>query len=100
MPRGASEQDQLAIQNLRFDLALNNMSQGLCFFDGSQRLIVCNRRYVDLYQLDPTAVVPGITLREIVALRYAAGTFPDMSADDYFKWRSAITSPTRRRTRW
>jgi diguanylate cyclase (GGDEF)-like protein len=90
MPRDASEQDQLAIQNLRFDLALNNMSQGLCFFDGSQRLIVCNKRYVDLYQLDPAVVVPGITLREIVDLRHAAGTFPDMSADDYFKWRSAI----------
>jgi diguanylate cyclase (GGDEF)-like protein len=90
MPRSAAEQDQLAIQNLRFDLALNNMSQGLCFFDGAQRLIVCNRRYVDLYQLDPAVVVPGITLREIVDLRYAAGTFPDMSADDYFKWRSAI----------
>jgi diguanylate cyclase (GGDEF)-like protein len=90
MPRGASEQDPLAIQNLRFDLALNNMSQGLCFFDGAQRLIVCNKRYVDLYQLDPAVVVPGITLREIVDLRYAAGTFPAMSADDYFKWRSDI----------
>jgi diguanylate cyclase (GGDEF)-like protein len=90
MPSGLSEQEQLAIQNLRFDLALNNMSQGLCFFDGSQRLIVCNKRYVDLYQLDPAVVVPGITLREIVDLRFAAGTFPDMSADDYFKWRSVI----------
>jgi diguanylate cyclase (GGDEF)-like protein len=90
MPRGASEQDPLGTQDLRFDLALNNMSQGLCFFDGAQRLIVCNKRYVDLYQLDPAVVVPGITLREIVDLRYAAGTFPAMSADDYFKWRSAI----------
>jgi diguanylate cyclase (GGDEF)-like protein len=90
LPRGLSEQEQLAIQNLRFDLALNNMSQGLCFFDGSQRLIVCNKRYVELYQLDPAVVVPGITLREIVDLRYAAGTFPDMSADEYFRWRSAI----------
>jgi diguanylate cyclase (GGDEF)-like protein len=90
LPRGLSEQEQLAIQNLRFDLALNNMSQGLCFFDGSQRLIVCNKRYVEMYQLDRAVVVPGITLREIVDLRYAAGTFPDMSADEYFKWRSAI----------
>ena len=29
-------------QNLRFDTAINNMSQGLCLFDGKQRLIVCN----------------------------------------------------------
>ena len=66
------------------------MSQGLCFFDGAQRLIVCNNRYVEMYQLDPAVVVPGITLREIVDLRFAAGTFPDMSADDYLKWRNAI----------
>ncbi len=37
----------------RFDTALNNMSQGLCFFDGEQRLIVCNSRYVDMYDLPP-----------------------------------------------
>ena len=34
----------IRIQNLRFDAALNNMSQGLCMFDASQRLIVCNER--------------------------------------------------------
>ena len=39
----------------RFDSALNNMSHGLCFFDGEQRLIVCNRRYLDMYGLPPEA---------------------------------------------
>ncbi len=39
----------------RFDSALNNMSQGLCFFDGKQRLIVCNRRYLDIYGCRPRA---------------------------------------------
>ena len=43
----------------RFDSALNNMSQGLCFFDGEQRLIVCNRRYLDIYGLPPESVKPG-----------------------------------------
>src|SRR5262249_22000307 len=32
-----SVNDQLRVQNTRFDAALNNMSQGLCFFDGEQR---------------------------------------------------------------
>ena len=27
-------------ESLRFDTAINNISQGLCFFDGQQRLIV------------------------------------------------------------
>ena len=66
------------------------MVQGLCFFDGSQRLIVSNKRYVEMYRLDPARVVPGVTLREVVDLRFAAGTFPDMSAEDYLRWRETI----------
>jgi diguanylate cyclase (GGDEF)-like protein len=85
-----SPQEQLRIRNLQFDLAINNMVQGLCFFDRAQRLIVSNARYVEMYRLDAARVVPGVTLREIVDMRFAAGTFPDMSADDYLKWRDVI----------
>jgi diguanylate cyclase (GGDEF)-like protein len=88
--RGSAEPAQRDVQNLRFDLAINNMVQGLCFFDGAQRLIVCNNRYIEMYRLDPALVVPGTTLREIVDLRFVAGSFPDMSAEDYLKWRNAI----------
>ena len=52
----------------RFDTALNNMSQGLCFFDGGQRLIVCNRRYLDMYGLSPDVVHPGMSLRQIAEI--------------------------------
>jgi len=86
----ASPQEELRIRNLQFDLAINNMVQGLCFFDKAQRLIVSNDRYVEMYRLDPARVVPGVTLREIVDLRFSAGTFPDMSAEDYLKWRDTI----------
>jgi len=74
----------------RFDTALNNMSQGLCFFDGDQRLIVCNRRYIDMYGLAPDTVRPGMTLREIVTLRFEAGSFPKMSAEEYLVWRDQL----------
>ena len=33
---------QLRAQNLQFDTALNNMSQGLLMFDADERLVVCN----------------------------------------------------------
>jgi hypothetical protein len=36
-----SHAGDLDAQRLLFDTAINNMSQGLCFFDGEQRLIVC-----------------------------------------------------------
>jgi PAS domain-containing protein len=74
----------------RFDSALNNMSQGLCFFDGAQRLIVCNRRYVDMYDLPPDSVKPGISLREIVHLRFEAGSHPAMTEEEYLAWRDQL----------
>ena len=41
--------ERLLVQNARFDTAVNNMSQGLVFFDGARRLIVCNRRLIEMY---------------------------------------------------
>jgi diguanylate cyclase (GGDEF)-like protein len=84
------QEEELRVRNLQFDLAINNMSQGLCFFDGSQRLIVCNKRYTQIYNLDPARVLPGTTLQQIVDLRYEAGTFPDMTPAEYLVWRSNI----------
>src|SRR5205807_6127753 len=74
----------------RFDTALNNMTQGLCFFDGEQRLIVCNRRYFDMYGLARDCVKPGMSLRDIVTLRFEAGSFPAMTTEEYLVWRDRL----------
>lgn len=74
----------------RFDVALNNLTQGVCFFDGDHRLILANRRYAEIYDLPVDAIHPGMTLGEIVDLRYQAGTFPNMSREKYLAWRAAI----------
>ena len=81
-----------AAESLRFDTAINKISQGLCFFDGQQRLIVCNQRYAEIYSLSPALTKPGTTLREIVDARYAAGSFPDMTAAEYMAWRVSIST--------
>ena len=75
---------------LRFTTAIGHISRGLCFFDGSQRLIVCNRHYAELYRLTLEQVRPGLSLTEIVVLRFDAGTTPEMSRDEYLGWRSQI----------
>jgi diguanylate cyclase (GGDEF)-like protein len=59
--------------NLRFDAALNNMSQGLCLYDSEHRLLVANRRFYEIYRLDPAVVRPGITFPELLARSIAAG---------------------------
>jgi diguanylate cyclase (GGDEF)-like protein len=84
------QEEKLRVRSLQFDMAVNNMSQGLCFFDGAQQLIVCNSRYVEMYGLDPERVRPGTSLREIVDLRFEAGSFPEMSRDEYLAWRNNV----------
>ncbi|HUC16416.1 MAG TPA: EAL domain-containing protein [Acetobacteraceae bacterium] len=73
----------LKAQNERFEAALENMSQGLCFFDVEQHLILCNRRYAEMYGLRCAHVRPGTSLSEIIDRRYAAGSFPSMSRAEY-----------------
>ena len=87
--RQNAELDTL-IMTQRFDVALNNISQGVCFFDGQQRLILANRSYAEIYGLAVEDVCPGMTLREIVDLRYAAGSCPDMTQQEYLAWRDRI----------
>ena len=84
------QQEQLRARNLQFDAALNHMSEGLCIFDGEQRLIVSNDRYAEIYGLRPDAIRPGMTLREITDLRYEAGSLPAMSREDFDSWRNSI----------
>src|ERR1700722_2547374 len=79
-------------QNIRFDLVLEKMRQGLCFFDGSKRLIVANARYAALYDIAPEEIRPGMTLREIVDLRFAAGSVPEMTQSEYLAWREGLAS--------
>jgi diguanylate cyclase (GGDEF) domain len=64
---------ELKQSNAKVDAALNNMSQGLVMFDSSNRLVVCNQRYLEMYGLSPEIVGPGRTLQEIVDCRIAAG---------------------------
>jgi diguanylate cyclase (GGDEF)-like protein len=64
---------ELHAQNIRFDMAINNMAHGLCMFDGDRRLVVCNERYVEIYQIPAGLTVPGTQLEQILHAREASG---------------------------
>src|SRR5882757_5226997 len=69
---------RLYVRNARMALALNNMSQGLCMFDKNERLVICNKRYIEIYRLSAEASAPGVTIAEMLKYRAANGTFlPD-----------------------
>src|SRR5207248_1943644 len=70
----AEKAAELEAINMRFDVALNNMSQGLCMFDADQRVVVSNARYGEIYHIDRDQIKPGTTLAQILEYRREQGT--------------------------
>jgi diguanylate cyclase (GGDEF)-like protein len=83
----AEREAELARQNMRFDAAVNNMSQGLCMFDANQRLVVCNSQYASIYGLTPELTAPGTTLAEILRVRIENGIYSRSGKDAYIRRR-------------
>ena len=63
----------LHIQNVLFDAALNNMSQGLLMVDKNQRLIVHNHRFLELFAIDYPDFAGGLSVEDIFAAIEASG---------------------------
>jgi methyl-accepting chemotaxis protein len=61
-------------QNRRLTAALNHMPQGLCMYDGSERLLLFNKPYMEMYDFSPEIVKPGCTLGDVLEHRVAQGT--------------------------
>ncbi len=57
---------ELEQQNMRFDAAVNNMSQGLSMFDKDHKLIICNKPFAKLYKLPKKLTKPGVSFWEIL----------------------------------
>jgi methyl-accepting chemotaxis protein len=80
-------------RTLRQQLAiLNTMSQGICMFNRDRQLVFCNNRYLEMYNIQDKGVGPGTPLKDIVSLRYKAGSSPKMDQEEYVKWRGSVNS--------
>jgi diguanylate cyclase (GGDEF)-like protein/PAS domain S-box-containing protein len=90
-----ADADRLAEVTKNLDLALENMSQGLCLFDKDERLLLANKRYSELFGFPEGRIRPGMTLREIVD-QGVADVFVDpaiwkpRARDMYARRRAAI----------
>jgi diguanylate cyclase (GGDEF)-like protein len=69
-------------QHRRLDVAVNHMTQALLLFDSSERLVICNRRYLEMFRLSSDTIRPGRLLRDIVQYRKENGTFSG-DVDEY-----------------
>ena len=70
-----ASQQRVTLEKQRLDTAVNNMTQGLLLFDSSQRLVVCNQRYLDMYGLSAEIIKPGCSFRDVIVHRKQTESF-------------------------
>ncbi len=70
----SSEVERVAGEYIKFDVALNSMSQGLVMFDAAERLLLWNQSYLDLSGLPAAFMTPERTLTELLSARRVIGT--------------------------
>ncbi|MEA2928437.1 MAG: hypothetical protein QOG38_865 [Hyphomicrobiales bacterium] len=74
-------EEEFRIQNRRFDMALDNMGEGLCMFDADKRLVVCNDRYAKMYGLPPELLQTGTPHAAIIRHRVLHGVLKGENDD-------------------
>ena len=64
----------LEAQSARYRTAIETVGQGVSFFGGDGKLILCNRRYAEIYDLHPDDVLPGVAARDLAERQFGAGS--------------------------
>jgi diguanylate cyclase (GGDEF)-like protein len=87
------KEEALREQNLFFDAALNNMSQGLCMFNEADELTVVNKRFLAIYDLKVEDLPAKASAQQVLAL--ALG--PTASTEYFLEKAHAYLGVVRRR---
>ena len=81
-------------KNIQRDIILDSMPQGLAMFDSAMRLLFCNDRYYQMYNLPPDLAKPGAAVLDLIKYRALTGTFVGDSEEYVRSLRAAITDGT------
>jgi signal transduction histidine kinase len=90
--------ERLAAQNMQLDAVMQNMVQGVAMYGADQRLVICNRRYIDMYNLSPEVVKPGVGLRDVMMHSASVGNYTEEEARRVLSERRDASNLTTRRT--
>jgi len=79
----AAKNAELDVAHRQLEATLANLSQGVCFFDQNNQLLVFNRRFCQLIGLPDGMVRAGMSAAEIAERCIAAGTFWHRTLEEY-----------------
>src|SRR6201995_3043917 len=80
------------LQNRRMGTGLDTTGHGVSIFDGKQRLVYCNQRFLDLYRLPRRLGRPGTAFDEILRGRISANSSVGTDPNKYFEDRKPIVA--------
>jgi diguanylate cyclase (GGDEF)-like protein/PAS domain S-box-containing protein len=83
----------MRIQFERFDQAINHMSHGLCAVDAEHRVVLFNKRFLEMYGLSEDIVRVGVWMRDIIEHAARLGFFPNATAEQIWKRRLEKMAP-------
>ena len=89
---------RFAAQHMQLDAVMHNMVQGVAMYDAEQRLIICNRRYLEMYCLSPDVVKPGVALGDVMMHSASVGNYTEEEAHRVLKERHETRHQKTRRT--
>jgi signal transduction histidine kinase len=89
---------RLATQHKQLDAVMHNMAQAVAMYDDDQRLIICNRRYLEMYRLSPEVVKPGVSLDDVMMHSARVGNYTEEEARRVLAERHETRHQRTRRT--
>ncbi len=84
----------LRVQERRFDLAMENMIQGLVVADSSESILAVNRRFCEIWGLPASVVAPGMTCSELESLAVSGGSIKAADLTEIRRRREEVADRT------
>lgn len=66
----------------RLSDAIEALTEGFALFDADDRLVICNRRYREIYAVSAPAMTPGARFEDILRFGLAHGQYPQARGDE------------------
>jgi len=73
-------------------IALDCAAQAVCVYDAENRVVLFNRRFIELFNLSPGVIRPGLTYREVMEHSAECGNFAPELVDRIVRKRLALVA--------
>jgi PAS domain S-box-containing protein len=81
--------EQLDAKRVQLELALANMAQGIAVYDRRMRLIVRNKRYLEIFGFAEADAPEGSSLLDLLRMSYGRGSFASEESKSALRMRIA-----------